>query len=320
MSETKPGLAAGQPITAQPITTQPFAGQPRRSHRVRFPGGNGFELAGIIDLPAIAGSAAGSGTAVAGHPARVLPLGMPLVVFSHCFTCNKDLKAIVRLSRALADAGIAVLRYDMTGLGGSDGDFSYTDFTSNLADLRAALTWAAAELGPVTGLLGHSFGGAASLAIGGDAASLPRSVAGIATLAAPSETKHLATLMVRMNAAIESEGRGEVEIGGRRWTIRREALADFRTHRLEEAISRISVPLMLLHSPVDRTVGFDHAMRILQLASVGPGDAARPPVSLVALDGADHLLAENLADLSYVAGVLAAFFWRHRAASDARLA
>src|SRR5690606_13463748 len=104
--------------------------------------------------------------------------------------------------------------------------------------------------------------------------------------------------------------------GGRRWTIRREALADFRSHRLEEAISRISVPLMLLHSPVDRTVGFDHALRILQLASLRPDDAARPAVSLVALDGADHLLAENPADLRYVAELLAAFFWRHRPASD----
>ena len=299
----------------QPSATQPVAGQPRRSHRVRVPGGNGFELAGIIDLPAIAGSAA-SGTAT-DCPPRMLPTGMPLVIFSHCFTCNKDLKAVVRLSRALADAGIAVLRYDMTGLGGSDGDFSHTDFTSNLADLRAALAWAAAELGPVTGLLGHSFGGAASLALGGDAASLPRSVAGIATLAAPSETKHLATLMLRMNAAIESAGHGEVEIGGRRWTIRREALADFRSHRLEEAISRIAVPLMLLHSPVDRTVGFDHALRILQLASVRPDDDARPAVSLVALDGADHLLAENPADLRYVAEILAAFFWRHRSPGNA---
>lgn len=294
---------------------EPAAGQPRRSQRVRFPGGNGFELAGIVDLPAIAGAAAADAAAVAGP--RRLPVGMPLVVFSHCFTCNKDLKAVVRLSRALAEAGIAVLRYDMTGLGGSDGDFTHTDFTTNLADLRAALAWAAAELGPVTGLLGHSFGGAASLAIAGDAASLPRSVGGIATLAAPSETKHLATLMVRMNAAIESEGRGEVEIGGRRWTIRREALSDFRSHRLEEAISRIAVPLMLLHSPVDRTVGFDHALRILQLASVRPDDATRPAVSLVALDGADHLLAENPADLRYVAEVLAAFFWRHRSASGA---
>lgn len=300
-------------MTGTPSSGQAATGQPRRSHRVRFPGGNGFELAGIVDLPA--GTV--DGTAAPERP-RKLPAGTPLVVFSHCFTCNKDLKAVVRLSRALAEAGIAVLRYDMTGLGGSDGDFTYTDFSTNLADLRAALAWAAAELGPVTGLLGHSFGGAASLAIGGDPASLPKSVGGIATLAAPSDTKHLATLMVRMNAAIETEGRGEVEIGGRRWLLRREALNDFRSHRLEDAISRIAVPLMLLHSPIDRTVGFDHALRILQLASVHPDQTSRPPVSLVALDGADHLLAENPADLRYVAEVLAAFFWRHRSADDVR--
>src|SRR5690606_16727466 len=142
-----------------------------------------------------------------------LPEGSPLVVLSHCFTCNKDLKALVRIGRALAGAGVTVLRYDMTGLGGSDGDFSHTNFTSNLADLRAAIAWAQATLGPVTGLLGHSFGGAATLALGGSPDLLPASVGGIATLAAPSDTAHLADLMVRMNPAIETQGHGEVEIG-----------------------------------------------------------------------------------------------------------
>jgi uncharacterized protein len=305
-----PANAASSGQFASPMTRQhdsshtslPRQPETRRSRRIRFPGGNGFELAGIIDLPDI--------------PDEVLP-GAPVVVFSHCFTCNKDLKAIVRLGRTLAGSGIAVLRYDMTGLGGSDGHFSHTDFTSNVADLRAAIAAAETELGPVTGLLGHSFGGAASLAICGDDGSLPRSISALATLAAPSDTRHLAELMVRMNPAIETHGQGEVEIGGRRWLIRREMLADFRRYRLEQQIGRIAIPLMLLHSPVDRTVGFDHAIRILQLASMSQSSVASKPVSLVALDGADHLLAENPADLGYVAGVLAAFFWRHRGADHA---
>ncbi len=245
-----------------------------------------------------------------------MPPGTPVVVFSHCFTCNKDLKAIVRIGRALAGAGIAVLRYDLTGLGGSDGDFSRTDFSSNLADLRAAIAQAETELGPVTGLLGHSFGGAASLAVCGDENERPRSVRAVATLAAPSDTRHLAELMVRMNPAIEAQGYGEVEIGGRRWTIRREMLEDFRRHQLEQRISRIDIPLMLLHSPADRTVGFDHAVRILQLASMRRDATASGAVSLVALDGADHLLAENPSDLSYVAGLLSAFFWRYSVSDD----
>lgn len=288
----------------------------RRSHRVRFPGGNGFELAGIVDLPSDQGSRPrevasgptdGLKSVSAGSPSH------PVVVFSHCFTCNKDLKAIVRLGRLLAGLGVAVLRYDMTGLGNSAGDFSETNFSTNLADLRAAIDYATRAIGSVTGLLGHSFGGAASLAIAGDVTRLPSSIQSVAALAAPSDTQHLAALMMKMNPAIQSAGSGEVEIGGRRWTIRREMLEDFRSHRLDQAISKVAVPLMLLHSPVDRTVGFDHALRIMQLASSRRDSSAMaPPVSLVALDGADHLLAENPHDLHYVAGLLASFFWRHR--------
>jgi putative redox protein len=104
-----------------------------------------------------------------------------------------------------------------------------------------------------------------------------------------------------------------VEIGGRPWLIRRQMLDDFRRHRLEDSIAKIAIPLMVLHSPVDETLGFDHALRIMQLAGSARENRIEPfPVSLVALDGADHLLAQNVDDLSYVAGLLAAFFWRYR--------
>ena len=301
------------------MPARPSIVESRRSRRVRFPGGNGFDLAGIVDLPTAGphdfvgdGDAPREETREEITPFEGSAKRSPVVVFSHCFTCNKDLKAIVRLGRALAGEGIAVLRYDMTGLGNSDGDFSRTNFTTNIADLRAAIGFAAQELGPVTGLLGHSFGGAASLAVAGDIAGLPPSLSAVASLAAPSDTQHLATLMVKMNPAIQSEGAGDVEIGGRRWTIRREMLDDFRSHHLDRLIANISLPLMLLHSPVDRTVGFDHALRIMQLASVHRDGSLPSAVSLVALDGADHLLAKNTDDLSYVAGLLASFFWRHR--------
>lgn len=277
----------------------PGATSPRRSHRVSFPGGNGFTLAGIVDMPV---------APLAGGPI----VGAPIVVFSHCFTCNKDLKAIVRIGRGLAARGVTVLRFDMTGLGNSEGDFSRTNFTTNIADLKAAIAFAHQELGPVTGLVGHSFGGAASLAYAGEIGGIPNSIRGVAALAAPSETQHLSSLMLRRNPDIEKVGQGQVEIGGRSWTIRSEMLEDFRRHRLEDGIARINIPTLIVHSPTDETVGFDHALRILQLASSRRiGDAA-PPVSLVALDGADHLLAENPQDLSYVAGLLAAFFWRYR--------
>lgn len=275
----------------------------RISRRVEFAGGSGFDLAGIVDQVVV--DAASKDGAIRDQSPS------PVIVFSHCFTCNKDLKAIVRTSRALAASGITVLRYDMTGLGGSDGDFSQTNFTTNIADLRAAIRFATAELGPVTGLVGHSFGGAASLAVAGDPQGLESSLRGIATLAAPSDTQHLAELMDMMNPEIAGRGAGEVEIGGRRWTIRREMTADFRSHRLGELIARVAVPLMVLHSPADRTVAFDEAIRIFQLASTRPVGVTPPAVSLVALDGADHLLANNANDLVYVAELLSAFFRRH---------
>ena len=276
-------------------TSRSLQAAPRTSRRVQFMGGNGFNLAGIVD------SATPQGDAPS-----------PIVVFSHCFTCNKDLKAIVRISRALAVLGVTVLRYDMTGLGGSDGDFSWTNFSTNVADLRAAIRFANDELGPVTGLVGHSFGGAASLAVAGSPEFLESTtIAAVATLAAPSDTQHLADLMERRNPKIAKEGSGEVEIGGRSWMIRREMTADFRGHRLSDQITRLQKPLMIFHSPADETVDFDQAMRIYQLASLRPTGLTPPPVSLICLEGSDHLLATQPEDLHYVTALLAAFFKRH---------
>lgn len=269
----------------------------RNSYRVRFEGGSGFELAGIIDRPDDSS------------------LG-PVLVFSHCFTCNKDLKAIVRIARGLAERGIAVLRFDMTGLGGSSGDFSNTSFTSNIRDLCAAIRFASKELGKVTSLMGHSFGGAASLAVAGRLKGdfdypekLPEAVV---TLAAPSDTQHLAQLLARMDPNIESQGIGQVTIGGIDWKIRREMLEDFRKHDLTAAISRVEAATLLFHSPVDATVGFDHALRIQGSIQNSPQDV--PPPSLLALPGADHLLVSSAADIEFVADAGAAFLNRYASA------
>lgn len=275
----------------------------RRSYRVRFPGGSGEELAGIIDRP---------------HHLEKFPVA----VFSHCFTCNKDLKAIVRISRALAEFGIGVLRFDMTGLGGSHGDFSQTSFTTNLADIRSAIRFASGELGQVTALLGLSFGGSASLAIAGGSsaavmqgtdnlsgATIDAPLNSVVTLAAPSDTQHLALLLASRDRNIEAEGIGTVHIGGRPWTIRREMLNDFRQHDLPGVIARITCPTLLFHSPVDKTVAFDHAIRIMGLIQSSPHGGA--PVSLVSLDGADHLLAKHQQDIDLVASTTAAFLLRY---------
>ncbi|QEG41763.1 alpha/beta hydrolase family protein [Roseimaritima ulvae] len=263
----------------------------RVSSRVRFAGGNGAALAGIVD-------------AVEGHP------DAPLVLFSHCFTCNKDLKAIVRISRRLADSGLAVLRYDMTGLGGSEGDFSETNFTTNLADLRAAAAYAAEHLRPPSLLLGHSFGGAASLAAAATRAVLPAlaDVQAVVGLAAPADTQHLASLLSRMNPAIEQSGRGTVTIGGLQWTITQAMLDDFRQHQLADLIGQIELPILICHSPQDATVPYGEALRIMHLA----GSSETPsPVSLLTIDGADHLLANNASDLTYVADAIVNFARRY---------
>ncbi|TWU46364.1 Alpha/beta hydrolase family protein [Rubripirellula tenax] len=260
------------------------------SYRVKFVGGSGESLAGIVDRPTDAD---------------------PLVVavFSHCFTCNKDLKAIVRTSRGLAARGIACLRYDMTGLGGSEGDFSHTNFTTNLGDLRSAMEFTTGEFGRVDALIGHSFGGAASLATAGmPTETKPRTVV---ALAAPSETVHLAKLLSHMDPAIESDGVGTVSIGGRAWTIRREMLDDFRSHDLPALISRIQCPTLLFHSPLDRTVGFDHAIRILGLIQSSPHAAEPTPISLISLDGSDHLLVNEPRDIDFVIESTAAFLIRY---------
>ncbi len=262
----------------------------RSSYRVRFAGGSGFELAGIVDRPDDVSAP-------------------PIVVFSHCFTCSKDLKAIVRISRGLADWGIAVLRFDMTGLGNSRGDFSKTSFTTNVADLRAAIEFASVELGPVTALLGHSFGGAASLAIAGSNPPTEFNPRAVVTLAAPSETQHLQLLLTKLDPRIETTGVGTVSIGGINWKIRREMLEDFRAHDLPALISKVRAATLVLHSPQDAMVGFDHALRIMGLIQSSPETSA--PVSLVSLDGADHLLCEKQSDIEYVTSTVAAFLNRY---------
>ena len=195
----------------------------------------------------------------------------------------------------------------MTGLGGSEGKFSQTNFSTNLADIAAAVRFAAAELGPVTGLIGHSFGGIASLVAAATAheTGLPLSQLGYtATLAAPSATQHLAELLVRMNPASETQGQGQGTIGGIKWTIDRQMLDDFRSHDVTRHLPEIRCPVLILHSPVDETVGIDHAIRLMTLIQPAA------PVSLVNLPHADHLLANDPDDIEFVSGLLSA--WSHR--------
>jgi len=255
---------------------------PQSHERVTFPGTRG-QLAARIDRPA--------------GEARAWAL------FAHCFTCSKDLKAARWVSRALAEQGIAVLRFDFTGIGESEGDFSETDFSSNLEDLVAAAAYLRAEHAAPRILIGHSLGGAAMLAV---AARLPEVVA-VATIGAPSDVAHLARTLVRLAPALEREPSAEVTLGGRSFRIRRALLDDLAQQALEAAIGRLGRALLILHSPVDQTVGIEHAARIYA--------AARHPKSFVSLDDADHLLTRER-DARYAAAVIGAWASRY-AASEA---
>ena len=209
---------------------------------------------------------------------------------------------MVRISRGLAERGIAVLRYDMTGLGGSGGDFSQTSFTTNLNDLNTAIEFAHSELGSVTALMGHSFGGAASLAAAGNPASTMSKPKALVTLAAPSDTHHLAKLLDSMNPAIQTDGIGDVNIGGYTWTIRDTMTADFRSHDLPAIIAKVDIPTLVFQSPTDTTVRYDHALRIASLV--------KENASIFTLHGADHLLSAA-EDIDVVVETTAAFLHRY---------
>ncbi len=259
----------------------------RRSHRVHFPGHRGSLLAGILELPSAE------------------PRGWML--FSHCFTCNKDLKAIVRIARGLAERGWGVLRYDFTGLGGSEGTFSETNFTTNCEDLRCAAEYLSAEQHAPRFLIGHSFGGAASLAM---ADRLP-SVVGVIAIAAPSNTTHLAQLLLGMNPKIASEGQGTVTIGGFQHTIAMQMIEDFRTHDLPSQIRHLRKPMLVFHSPEDETVRFDHALNNMACSSddalARNGQSGLYPRSLIALPGSNHLLTTSDRDIAMVTGMMDAW-------------
>jgi alpha-beta hydrolase superfamily lysophospholipase len=219
-------------------------------------------------------------------------------LFAHCFTCNKNYKAIAHISRAMAEAGIAVLRFDFTGLGESEGDFADTNFSSNVADLIAAAEFLKSEFEAPKILIGHSLGGAAVLQA---AARVPSST-GVVTIAAPSETAHLARVLAGARPALEAKGEAEITIEGRTFTIRKQFLDDLERTHVQETIRNLNRALLIFHSPQDQTVDINNAAQIFQ--------AAQHPKSFISLDGADHLLS-NPRDSLYVGSLIAAWARRY---------
>lgn len=246
--------------------------------RVSFSGHRGDQLAARLEWP------------------NKAPLGYAL--FAHCFTCSKDFFAITRISNTLAERGIAVLRFDFTGLGSSGGDFANTNFSSNIADLVQAAAFMRAQYQAPQLLLGHSLGGAAVLAA---AAEIPETLA-VATINAPSHPAHVSRLFAKAVPEIESRGEIEVQLAGRAFRIQKQFLEDIAEHRLLEKIKSFRKALMVFHSPQDDVVGIEHARRIFE--------AAKHPKSFVSLDEADHLLSRR-EDAIFVANVLAAWVERY---------
>lgn len=252
-----------------------------RRERLHFPGALGGELVGRLESPDTEPTA--------------------YALFAHCFTCSKDLKAAGWISRALVGRGIAVLRFDFTGLGESEGDFAATDFSSNLEDLLAAAAALRQRYRAPRLLVGHSLGGAAVLAA---AARIPE-VAAVATIGAPSATEHLRDLLVERAPALAAAGKGdeaEVSLAGRTFRIRRSLLDDLAEDHLRPAVESLHRPLLLLHSPLDEVVAIENAARLFA--------AAKHPKSFVSLDNADHLLTRER-DACWAGEVLAAWAGRY---------
>ena len=252
------------------------------SEKLNFAGAQGDSLAARLDLP----------DSVSAENVRAFAL------FAHCFTCSKDIFAASRISRMLTDHGIAVLRFDFTGLGASDGEFANTNFSSNIGDLLAAVDHLRTHYRAPRILIGHSLGGAAVLAAAGN---IPEAVA-VATIGAPADPAHLGHLFADAEADMAASGEVEVEIGGRSFRITRQFLDDIGAHNLTRSIAKLKKALIVFHAPRDETVGIENAGEIFA--------AAKHPKSFVSLDDADHLLSRK-SDARYVADIVAAWASRY---------
>jgi putative redox protein len=248
------------------------------SERLDFPGHDGSRLAARLELPP--------------GPPRAY------AVFAHCFTCSKDIFAAARIAQALAARGIAVLRFDFTGLGASEGEFANTNFSSNVVDLVAAADHLRATRMAPALLVGHSLGGAAVLAAAGEIPEVPA----VVTIGAPADAGHVVKNFAADVGHIQASGAAEVTLAGRKFTIHKQFLEDVEGTRLADRIAALKRPLLIFHAPRDGTVGIDNAAAIY--------NAAKHPKSFISLDDADHLLHRH-EDAIYVAEALAAWATRY---------
>lgn len=250
--------------------------RPRRT-RIEFANADGEMLAGLLEAPAESPTA--------------------FVLFAHCFTCGKDIAAASRIARALVARGLAVLRFDFTGLGNSDGDFANTSFSSNVEDLLAAAAFLRQKYAAPSMLIGHSLGGTAVLKA---AADIPESQA-VVTIGSPADASHVAAQFKCNLDEIEQRGEAEVDLAGRKFTIKKAFVQDLQAQEMDHLAS-LGKALLVFHSPLDTTVSINEAEKIYR--------QAKHPKSFVSLDKADHLLTSK-ADAEYVAETIAAWASRY---------
>ena len=244
-----------------------------RSERLSFAGSQGHTLSARLERPD-------------GEPRAY-------ALFAHCFTCTKNLKSEVWISRTLVGHGIAVLRFDFTGLGESGGSFADTNFTSNVGDVQAAADFLREQYAAPRLLIGHSLGGTATLVA---AENIPEARA-VVTLASPSDTDHLRETLVAQAPDLLSSGQAAVDIGGVSYTVKKQLIEDLRRQHVLEHIATLDRALLVIHSQGDETVPISHGERIFA--------AAKYPKAFVSLRGADHLLLGNRTDGPWVGNLIA---------------
>lgn len=259
-----------------------------RTTKVQFENKEGVELSGSLELPM-------------DRKPRFY------AIFAHCFTCGKDLRSARNLSLALTQEGIAVLRFDFTGLGQSGGDFSETNFSSNTSDLLAAADWLTEHYEAPSLMVGHSLGGTAVLKV---SAQL-ESVKAVASLGAPYQPDHVLNLFEEDLETILSEGSAKVDIGGRPFRIKSQFIEDLRNRNMDKVLQGDGMrgkSILIMHSPQDQIVEVKNARKIYE--------AARHPKSFISLDGADHLLSRR-EDATYTGRVIAAWATRYLSQTEA---
>jgi putative redox protein len=257
-----------------------------KSERLLFKNSDGLELSARLELP------------IDRKP-------VSYAVFAHCFTCNKNLSAVTNITRALTNSGFGVLRFDFTGLGESEGDFSDTNFSSNIDDLVCAADFLASNYSAPTLIVGHSLGGAASIF----AAAKIDSIKAVATIGAPSSPDHVKHLFEEDITQIETLGSAKILLAGRPFEVKKQFLDDISSKNMKETLQKLDKAILIMHSPQDTTVGISNAAEIYS--------NAKHPKSFVTLDGADHLLM-NSRDSQYAGQVIAGWVSRYLDIAEAK--